>query len=151
REGFEVTTREAQSADVEPGHVIRTSPPAGTNAAEGSTVTLIVSGGPGLVTVPDVVGQDQVAAQAAIVQAGLVPDVVEVADDDAPAGEVVSQDPAGNTQTERGATVTLRVSSGPDEVEVPNLLGLTESQARETLEDAGLVLGSVGTEESDAV
>lgn len=149
--GLVVVARNAVDDTVEQGRVIRTDPPAGTTVDEGSTVTLLVSGGPGLETVPDVVGLDSTAARAAIVQAGFEVDVVEQASDTVPEDRVISQQPGAGGQAERGSLVTLTVSTGPEDVEVPNLTGLTEDAASAELERAGLELGGVSTAESDAV
>jgi serine/threonine-protein kinase len=50
---------------------------------------------------------------------------------------VIGTNPAAGTPLPRGATVTIIVSSGPDEAEVPDVLGESQSQATETLTDAG--------------
>ena len=64
------------------------------------------------------------------------------------AGRVVSQDPAPTTPVERGGTVTVRVSKGPDLVAIPDLTGLTYPQAQQALTDAGYVVNSLlGTTE----
>jgi serine/threonine-protein kinase len=64
------------------------------------------------------------------------------------AGRVVSQDPPPTTPVERGGTVTVRVSKGPDLVAIPDLTGLTYPQAQQALTDAGYVVNSLlGTTE----
>jgi eukaryotic-like serine/threonine-protein kinase len=149
--GLVVVTRNEVDDTVQQGRVIRTDPPAGTAAEEGSTVTMLVSGGPGLQTVPDVVGLDSTAAHAAVVRAGFEVDVVEQPNDTVPENRVISQEPGAGAQAERGSLVTLTISTGPEDVDVPNLTGLTEDAARAELERAGLQLGGVSTAESDAV
>ncbi len=63
-------------------------------------------------------------------------------------GRVVSQDPPPTTPVERGGTVTVRVSKGPDLVAIPDLTGLTYPQAQQALTDAGYVVNSLlGTTE----
>src|SRR3546814_17240588 len=52
-------------------------------------------------------------------------------------GEVSGQDPAAGTELEVGGEVTLTVSSGEQRVEVPEVVGLTEADARSLLGDAG--------------
>jgi serine/threonine-protein kinase len=149
--GLVVVTRNAADDTVEQGRVIRTDPPAGATAEEGSTVTLLVSGGPGLQSVPDVVGLDSTAARAEIVRAGFEVDVTEQASDTVPEDRVISQDPGAGAQAEQGSLVTLTISTGPENVEVPNLSGLTQDEARAELQRAELQLGGVSTAESDAV
>ncbi len=89
--------------------------------------------------VPDVTGQTQEEAAAALEAAGfVVGDVTEAADDAVPAGSVVSQDPAGGVTADEGAAVALTVSAGAETVEVPNVMGLGVVEAEEMLADAGL-------------
>jgi eukaryotic-like serine/threonine-protein kinase len=147
--GLQVQVRGEANEDVPRGSVIRTSPPAGSSVDEGSTVTLLVSGGPGQAVVPDVVGQDATAASAEIIRAGFQVDVTEQASDSVPVDRVIRQNPAGGTEAERGSVVTLVVSTGPEEVEVPALSGLTQQEARNRLEESDLTLGGVSTRESD--
>ncbi|HMM49816.1 MAG TPA: Stk1 family PASTA domain-containing Ser/Thr kinase, partial [Miltoncostaeaceae bacterium] len=147
--GFTVVSRNQADDTVARGRVIRTDPPANERADRNSTVTMFVSAGTGLITVPDVVGNDTTSAQADIIRAGFSVKVVKQADDTVAEGLVIRQDPPGGSQAARNATVTLIVSTGPADVVVPNLNGLTQDQARASLKDAGLVLGGVSTRESD--
>ena len=55
-----------------------------------------------------------------------------------PKGQVIGQDPTGGTKAKKGSTVTLTVSDGPQQVAVPQVVGLTVSSARGRLEKAGL-------------
>src|SRR5205085_1554367 len=52
-------------------------------------------------------------------------------------GKVISQDPAAGSDAAKGDTVTIVVSTGPEQVQVPNVVGKTESQARTALINAG--------------
>jgi serine/threonine-protein kinase len=71
-------------------------------------------------------------------QYGLVVTTVDQVDENIPAGIVINTDPAPNVLVPRGSTVQLIVSSGPGQVRVPPLVGLTEGQARNLLDEAGL-------------
>jgi serine/threonine-protein kinase len=62
---------------------------------------------------------------------------------------VISTTPSGGSLVHEGDTIVVLVSTGPDEVLVPTLVGQTEDQAVQTLNAAGLRLGSV-TEEPSA-
>jgi serine/threonine-protein kinase len=64
-------------------------------------------------------------------------------------GRIISTDPAANEPVEKGGTVRITVSTGPESVVVPPLIGQTPDQAQRTLDQAGLQLGSVGSEYSD--
>jgi beta-lactam-binding protein with PASTA domain len=101
----------ANSLTVPLGSVISQNPTAGTNVAAGSAVDLVVSLG---VTVPDVVGSPQAAAEAAIVAAGLTVGTVTTAmSETVPTGNVISQTPAGGINVSPGSAVALVISSGP--------------------------------------
>ena len=87
------------------------------------------------VQVPDVVGEDFETAERALTNDGFtVLDPVEKTDPDAPEGEVIAQDPAGGSDADKGAEVTLTVSSGPDQVTIPQLTGFSYQEAKQLLE-----------------
>jgi beta-lactam-binding protein with PASTA domain len=74
-------------------------------------VTLRVSTGPGLIAVPDVTGLDEQSARQKLESTGFEVTVVdEPTADPAQAGTVVSQDPAGGAEAEKGSTVTITVA-----------------------------------------
>ncbi len=132
--------------------VISQSPAAGTQVAPGSAVNLVVSTGPCPVTVPNVTGLEQAAAETAITQAGLaVGEIAQVCSDVVPAGLVISQDPAGDTQVAPGSAVNLVVSTGPCPVTVPNVTGLEQAAAEAALAAEGLYTGLVSSQCDDTV
>jgi serine/threonine-protein kinase len=145
--GFEVNIETVINADVPTDRVATQRPQPGEEAEEGSTVTIIVSSGPGQATIPGVVGERRRVAVRRIEQAGFDTDVREENSDTVRRGRVISTSPAENSQLERGRTVVLVVSSGPEQVIVPDVTGKTESQARSDLEAAGLT-ADVSQEES---
>lgn len=90
------------------------------------------------VQVPDLAGQTQAAAEAAIGQAGLeLGAVTTAASADVAEGSVISSDPAAGATVDEGTAVALVVSAGPDTVPIPNVVGLPEAEARGNLENAG--------------
>jgi eukaryotic-like serine/threonine-protein kinase len=89
----------------------------------GSTVELVLSGGPRPVEVPAVVGDSEEVAVARVTAAGLVPDVTQAHDDDVPVGRVAASDPPAGAVRDEASTVTLTVSLGPQPIEVPALVG----------------------------
>jgi beta-lactam-binding protein with PASTA domain len=105
------------SSSKEEGTVLGQSPGAGAKVRRGSVVTLRVSAGPALVTVPDVTGLDEGAARSSLEGDGFHVSVVDQpTDDSSQDGVVVDQSPTGSTDARKGSTVTLtvaRVSSGP--------------------------------------
>ncbi len=97
------------------------------------------------VAVPGILNQDQAAAEAALKAAGLeVGTVTQAPSDEDQVGKVIQTDPAGGTRVDEGTTVNLTVGTGPDAITVPNVVGLTEDEARANLENAGFT-GSVST------
>ncbi|MGD9696519.1 MAG: Stk1 family PASTA domain-containing Ser/Thr kinase [Thermoleophilia bacterium] len=137
--GFQVRVTHAESAVVEEGNAIGTEPPAGAMADEGSTVTLRISSGAGMVDVPDVVNDQLEDAQRELSAAGFEISVNREADDEAEEGVVTAQDPQGGSQAPSGSTVTLTVSSGPEQVSVPDVRQRPQSEAESILRDADLV------------
>ncbi|HEV7772009.1 MAG TPA: Stk1 family PASTA domain-containing Ser/Thr kinase [Conexibacter sp.] len=118
--------------------VLAQDPSGGDQAKDGSTVTLTVSSGPGQVPVPSVDGLGEQKASATLIDEGLVVDrIVRQADDTVPSGRVIRTSPAAGTSVNRGSNVTLVVSSGPKQVAVPDVVGLTKSDAQQTLGNQG--------------
>jgi beta-lactam-binding protein with PASTA domain len=146
------TVTEECSNTVAAGLVIRQTPAAGGPAPFGSAVALVVSAGSCSVTVPNVVGQTQAAALAALSGADLTPGTATPqCSNTVAAGLVISQTPAAGGQALFGSSVALVVSTGPCSVTVPNVLGLTQSEASGAITGTGLVVGAVTEDFSDTV
>ena len=125
------TVTNQSSATVPLNSVISQSPASGTQVAGGSAVNLVISSGPQLVNVPNVVGQPQAAAQSQITGAGLtVGTVTNQSSATVPLNSVISQSPASGTQVAGGSAVNLMVSSGPQLVNVPNVVGQPQAAAQ---------------------
>src|SRR5208282_1116105 len=108
--------------------------------------------GPANVAVPNVVGLTQAAATTAITGAGLVVGTVTTASSGTvPSGSVISESPVAATQVNTGSAVNLVVSSGPAQVAVPNVVGLTQAVATTAITGAGLVVGTVTKASSSTV
>lgn len=136
------------SSDVPVDTVIRTEPVADTEVEEGATVALYVSSGPGDATVPSVRGLPKEEATKQIEAAGLTVSKVEEKDDkDLDEGRVIETDPAEGTEAQVGDSVILYVSTG--KVDLPNLIGLQEDEARKQLLDAGLIPSVTDKEDPD--
>ncbi len=100
-------------------------------------------------TVPDVVGQRSEHAQNVLAKANFTP-LVEIVDSADPKGTVVAQTPAGGTALELGGLVTIQVSSGvPSKVKVPDVVGMSRTDAKTALEAAGFVVEVVSKHVSD--
>ena len=147
------------SEDVPAGSVIswqvqgNASLVAGAQVLPGTIIEVTVSRGPEPRPAPDLADLTLEEATAALDDLQLVlvrgedefSNTVEV-------GRVVTQDPAPTTPVDRGGTVTVRISKGPDLVPFPDLAGQTYPQALESLEAAGYVENSLlGTTEGTFV
>ncbi len=140
------------SPTVPVGNVISQSPVGGTEVDPGSRVDLVVSLGPADVPVPDVVGQTQAAAEAAITGASLtVSNVTQQNSNSVPVGNVISQNPTGGTMVAPGSAVDIVVSLGPATVAVPNVVGLGQAAAESAITGAGLTVGNITQQNSSSV
>jgi beta-lactam-binding protein with PASTA domain/tRNA A-37 threonylcarbamoyl transferase component Bud32 len=128
----------ATSVDVPTGAVIQTRPDQGTVLKADDVVTVVVSAGKPKVEVPDVAGRRAEAAEAALADAHLEVRPERVFDDDVPEGRAVGTDPGSGSEVPWGSAVVLRVSKGPDLVEVPQVVGLSKKEAEQRLREAGL-------------
>jgi eukaryotic-like serine/threonine-protein kinase len=91
------------------GTVLTQSPAGGITATRGSTVSITVSGGAQVRTVPDVVGETEAAADRILRNAGFTVRVVDRPDPGRP-GLVVEQDPGAGTRVQGTTQVTIYVS-----------------------------------------
>lgn len=149
---------ERTPAEERRGIVIAQEPDAGTALAPGGTVLLTVSSGPEVVTtvttvtepaetatVPNVVGDDHVAAGATVDGRNLIADSYPVESDE-PRGTVIAQDPAGGSEVAVGTHVRLDVAIGPGErpsATVPDATGPNEVEARAIVREAGFTVLTV--------
>jgi eukaryotic-like serine/threonine-protein kinase len=136
--GLEADVKRRSSAKTE-GEVLSQDPAPDTRIREGRTVRLVVSKGLALVSVPDVTGDTRQEAARALERAKLeLGEVTEESSDTVPEGEVMSQSPRADFEASRGAAVDIVLSSGPETIEVPAVVGQSEEEARSTLASVGL-------------
>jgi eukaryotic-like serine/threonine-protein kinase len=122
------------SASIPSGIVIATNPVAGTAWPKNKPVQVVVSAGPPL---PDFVGAMLSQAQQAASSGGYSIDPVTQPGASQPAGTIVRQSPAAGSGIYPGEVVTVYVSPGPPEVNVPDVQGLNVNQAEQELNSAG--------------
>ncbi len=139
----------SESSEYDEGIVISSSVEEGTAIEPGASVVLTVSTGKSGIEVPDVTGKSKAEAVATLKSKGFQVKEQEQASDEVDAGDVISQDPEGGKTAASDAAITITVSTGPDQVEVPNLVGMTQSSATTKLSDSGLRVGNVTQQESD--
>ena len=138
------TIVEQHDNDLAAGAVIGFEPAAGTELKRGDVVTVYVSLGHEPVAVPDVTGQTPEQAVSNLGAAGF--QVVRGEDGRSAAvdvGEVMSMSPAPADGAQPfGSTVTISVSVGLPQVQVPDLRGMTEEEATVALQAVGLAVDS---------
>lgn len=126
------------SASVPKDKVIGTDPPAGTAAAKGQRIDIIVSSGPPVVVVPGTVGMTPDEAKTALTALGLqVGSEITTSSPTVPKGKVIGTDPTAGASVASGQTIALLISSGPELVTVPVTVGSAESSAVLALQAAG--------------
>ena len=149
---WELNPDKVTSDTVAEGSVASTDPTAGTQAEKGATVRVTISSGPDSVTLPDnLVGMSPDDARKAIEALGLKweLDASKVASDTVPEGKIAQTNPSPGSKVKAGQTIRAYLSSGSDQVDVPDLSGMTQDQARSTLKGVGLELGNVTSVDSE--
>jgi serine/threonine-protein kinase len=138
--GLKVGNTDQKPDDAIPqGQVISTTPAAGTRVEKDTSVDLLVSTGIEKVAVPTVTGMTEDDAVRAIQQAGFKVNfpLTRGPNDKVPAGQVFAQDPAGGAPVAKGSVVSLSISTGVQQVPVPDLKGQSQSDATSALKKAG--------------
>ena len=139
--GLKAVERESGYSDsVEDGHIMDQSPSAGSSVAKGTEVEYVVSRGTELVQAPNVIGSTEDEAKSKLQAEGFGVDV-RYENSDKAEGTVFKQDPL-NDKVKPGSTVKITVSEGPEESDVPNVVGSSESDARSQLKNAGFKVSS---------
>ena len=137
--GFEVSTDEQESSFDDEGLVISQEPGEGETVERGSGVTITVGTGPDTVSVPDVTGGTVDQALPILEEAGLtLGDVFEDYSDTVPEGSIISQDPADGESVEPDEAVDVTVSLGVEQVEVPEVYGVSLAEAQAILNAEGI-------------
>ncbi len=134
------------NTDSPAGQVLEQEPSAGRSmmvTPEGIDVTLKVSTGGNVATVPDLRNRSYVDAMNTLSNLGFAVEIENSVSDTITRDNVISTSPVSGEQLSLGSTVYLLVSSGPEiqYVEMPNLVGLSEEAARSKLESSRLSYG----------
>ena len=150
--GFQVGTEtEVFNTTVAAGNVVSTDPPAGEQAAKGSTIKINVSKGTEQVTVPDLKNMSVDEAQKALTAVGLTGSQGDdVYSDDVSQGKIAGQDTAAGSNANKGDTVVFHVSKGEEQITIPNVVGMSQSDATNKLESAGFSVNTA-SDSSDSV
>ncbi len=131
---------EKYDVEIEEGKVISQDPKYQPNftVKEGTTIKVVVSKGQEIVTVTKLVGKTKDEATKELKDLGLEAKIEEDYNDDIEAGIVVEQSIAEGEEVLAGSPITLKVSLGIEQVEVPDLTGLTEDEAKAKIEESKL-------------
>ncbi len=137
--GFEVEVDERESSFDNQDRVLGQDPSGGTRAEVGSGVTITVGTGPSSVPVPRLYGNTPAQAESVLQGAGLrLGTQSRDYNSDVAEGSIFFQDPSGGANVEPGTAVDVTVSLGPEQVEVPEVYGLSVAAAQTALSNAGL-------------
>ena len=101
------------------------------------------SGPGGLAVIPDLTGRTLEAATEALSPLQLVIDQAEENSATVPEGEVTRTDPEASSRVFKGSSVTIYLSLGPEQLRVPDAIGLSSQEARSLLTDSGFTPGSI--------
>ena len=146
---FEIKSRYDQSQT--PGVVLAQDPVEYMTVKSGSVVTLTVNSSDDEIAVPffnSSFKKEDVVKK--IKELGLVPEEVKVEDANAAKDYVVGTFPVAGAKTPVGSTVYIYVSNGerPNVVEIPSVIGMTLSEAEDTLENLGITVQTKSDDES---
>lgn len=146
------TFKEQTDATVEKGYVISQSVDDGTAITKDTAITIVISSGKEMTSVPNVVNYEDSQATTLLEEAGLKVTHGYAYDDNVEKDHVISSDPVAGTEVEEGSTVKIIISNGKEQkkVVVPNLEGMSEADAATKLTELNLV-GAPTYEYSDTV
>lgn len=104
------------------------------------------------VSVPNIIGLERNEAIAKLEEVGLRPEIVDAPDPEIPEHHAVRTNPSVGSQLQRNTTVTVTVSTGKEDTQVPRLVNMTPQEASAALAEVGLELEpEVDEEFSDSI
>jgi serine/threonine-protein kinase len=145
---LELTFSKKPCEDQAKGNVCSQNPTAGTDVKKGETIALVVSTGAPKVTVPDVTGLTYEKAKAELEDKGFQVEQKTEESDRTP-GVVTKQDPNGDTEQEKGSTITLTVAKEAARATVPDVLGQSCDAAKQQMQASNLVGNCTEVETED--
>lgn len=150
--GIKVVARQ-ESKKYEEGKVSEQKTAAGKKVAKNTTIKVVVSSGlkGEEIDVPDVSGMSEDEAQKALENAGLKVGTSEFAyDDNIAEGLVIGTTPGAGSKATKDTEIKMKVSKGAEKKTVPNLVGMSENDARNALQSVGLTVGTVTYDYNDS-
>jgi serine/threonine-protein kinase len=149
-EDFNINVADRVESEEPVDTVLKQDPEAGAQAEKGSDVSVVVSGRQ-VTEVPDVTGKSVLEARGILSGEDFEVKTRSQESSSSDEGKVMEQSPPGGEKAEVGSVVTLTVGGGPSTVEVPDLSGMTVSEAGSALDSAGLKLGDRSESVSDSI
>lgn len=140
----------AYNEEVPVDYVISQYPEPERKVKKGRTVNLVISRGPELKIVPDLVNKSLQEATAILEQKELIAgSKIEEYHNTVPQGYIIGQNPHGGIEIKKGSRVDLVVSKGPEPawLKIPNFVGERLEDVRKKLESLGLKIGGIKEEE----
>ncbi len=148
---FNVVIEWDYNSEYEYGVVFDQTPAAeNKKVKEGATIVVYASEGEKTIKVSDVYGYSESMAVSTLKADGFVPNIVEMPSEDVDTGLVIKTSPERGTSVYDGAEITVYVSTGAPTVlvDLPNVIGLYEDQAKKLIEAQGLVVEIETVEDS---
>lgn len=149
-----VEAGEETSEEYPEGTIMQMNPEVGNKVKENTQVRVIVSGGENKLKMPDVTEYDFNKAKDMLEKLGITNiETVEDYSDNVNKGEIISQTPAKDTEISKDDKVTLVISKGAKikYINVPSVVGLSESAAKEKLSNNGVYNISTQTGKTDDI
>lgn len=149
-----VSINEVTNPEVPVGQVISMNPGAGESVKEQRTINLVVSKGPGDITMPDLKGLTVDQAKDKLTALGMsIGNISTAADESQPDDVILMQDQPANSKVSKGMVVNITVNKKPiKQVALPNVVGMTLKDARDALSAASLSVAQVnGSADEKAV
>ncbi len=151
---LKVSVDEIESEDIPAGEVISQTPAAGTNVKAKRIIHLTVSKGGSAMLIPDLKGLTLEQAKERLDKMGLSLGAVENGNDpDKPSEVIISQSPNPGDKATKGTRINI-VINVQQKVHIPNVVGMTLGDAKNTLRSMKLSIGNItasdGTSAEDA-
>ena len=143
---FNISYEWVSNAEYEKGVVYNQSIPKNRPIKNGATILLYVSNGKVQKKVPDVTGETELNAKKILETMHGFSVITELKESDkVETGLVIGTSPAAGSEIAEGSEIVVYISSGAPtvNVELPNVVGMTEKDAKEKLQKAGLTIGTV--------
>ncbi|MDD6429518.1 MAG: Stk1 family PASTA domain-containing Ser/Thr kinase [Lachnospiraceae bacterium] len=148
--GLEIRKGEEEASDkFDKGQIMSQDPAAGEKVSPGTTVVVTICSGEGDIDIPQVTGKTEAQAESELEAAGFEVSAKESYSDDVAKGYVMSQTPVAGEKGKKGDTVIITISKGAESLEIPSVIGKSQSAATGTLENAGFAAGDISESPSD--